>query len=333
MTLAVAALTVEAWPRDWPMREPFAISRGVQTHQPTVQLRLTDSAGRIGRGEACGVDYQGETPATMIAAIETLRPALAQGLDRQALLGLLPAGGARFALDAALWDLEARQHGVDPFTASGLAAAPVTSAITIGIRDLAGYESAARRLRDYAVIKIKVDAGDPIAAIAAVHRAAPSARLIVDPNQAWSVDMVKALGPTLKGLGVVLLEQPVALGDEPGLDGHVPEVPLCADELIDDAADLARARGRFQFVNIKLDKCGGLTAALALADAAEAQGFGLMVGCMAGSSLSMAPAMVLAQRCRFVDLDGPLLQSEDIAGGFDYQSGVVARPHQPGLWG
>ena len=325
--------TVTCRQHAWPMREPFAIARGVQHDQPTLQLRLDDGAGHVGRGEACGVDYRGETPASMAAQLAAIAAAIHGGVGRADLPTLLPAGGARFALDAALWDLAAKRDGVDPFAAAGVTAAPVVTDMTIGIRPIADYAVAARRHADFALLKIKVDARDPIACIESVRRGAPRPQLIVDPNQSWSVDMVKTLGPQLKTLGVVLLEQPIPVGDEAGLDGHVPEVPLCADELIDGIDDLARAQGRFQLVNIKLDKCGGLTTGLALADAAAALGLRLMVGCMAGSSLGMAPAMVLAQRCAFVDLDGPLLQAQDCADGFVYENGVVARSHIPALWG
>lgn len=325
--------TIETWPKYWPMKEAFTISRGSQDSTPTLQVKLTDAGGHVGFGEGCGIPYQGETPDTMTAQIDAVRAAIADGITRQSLLDLLPGGGARFAIDSALWDLEAKRDGRNPFTVAGVAANPVDVDVTIGIRAPGDYEAAARKLSGYSVLKVKVDARDPIACIEGVRKGAPAARLIIDPNQSWSVDMVKALGPQLKALGVALLEQPIKLGDEPGLDGYVPEVPLCADELIDTADDLSKARGRFQLINIKLDKCGGLTAGLALADLAQAQGFGLMIGCMAGSSLSMAPGMVLAQRCAFVDLDGPLLQSEDCEHGFDYDNGIVAVPHKPALWG
>jgi len=325
--------TVKTWPKFWPLLEPFAISRGTQYDVPTLQVQLTDSDGHVGFGEGCGIPYQGETPETMARQIEAVADAIAAGLTRHSLLDLLPGGGARFALDSALWDLDAKRDGTNPFAATGLRPDPVDVDVTIGIRPAADYEAAARNFADYTVIKVKVDATDPLTCIANVRKGAPRARLIVDPNQSWSVDMVKSLGPQLKDLGVVLLEQPIKLGDEPGLDGHVPPVPLCADELIDSVADLEKATGRFQLINIKLDKCGGLTAGLALADVAQAKGFGLMIGCMAGSSLSMAPGMVLAQRCAFVDLDGPLLQSEDHPQGFAYVNGMVAEPHKPSLWG
>ena len=317
----------------WPMREPFAIARGVQSSQPTLIVTLTDEAGRRGRGEGCGVDYAGETPASMIAQLEALSPRIEAGLVRTELAQVLPAGGARCALDAALWDLEARRSGQSVAQMAGLPPLrPVTTAYTIGIRSLADYEATARRYARYPMLKIKVDGADPLAAVAAVRRGAPEARLIVDANQSWSVDALKGHAAALAGQGVVLLEQPVPVGAEAGLDGYASPIPLAADELINGVDDLARARGRFAVINIKLDKTGGLTAALALAAAARAQGFELMVGCMAGSSLSMAPALVLAQQCRFVDLDGPLLQSEDWPDGLRYDDGVVSPP-DPAFWG
>ena len=316
------------------MIEPFVIARGTQTEQPTLQVRLTAEDGAVGRGEGCGVPYAGETPQTMSAQVHSVASVLERGVSRTRLMDLVPPGGARCMLDAALWDLETKRGGAaDPFTACSLQPRPVTSARTIGIRALAAYEATARSLSKYPLLKIKVNAEDPIAAVDAVHRGAPQARFIVDANQSWSIALLKEVAPRLKQLGAVLLEQPIAVGDEPGLDGYEPVVPLCADELINDVGDLARARGRFQLINIKLDKCGGLTAGMALADAAVAAGFRLMVGCMAGSSLSMAPAMVLAQRCDFADLDGPLLQAEDCEHGFVYENGVVRKPHNPRLWG
>jgi L-Ala-D/L-Glu epimerase len=318
--------------KTWRMREPFVIARSVMTHLQTISITLTDENGVTARGEACGVDYAGETPAGMIDALEALRPAIEAGLSRQEALEMLPAGGARCALDAALWDLEAKK------TPGGLAALigaplkPVLSAYTIGMRDLADYEATARRYAQFPLLKVKVGRDDPLAAIAAVHRGAPNARLIVDPNQAWSPDELKALADGLKPFPIALLEQPVPVGSEVELEGWRAPFPLAADELINETSDLDKAAGRFDVINIKLDKCGGLTAALLLADAAKAMGFDLMVGCMAGSSLCMAPALVLAQRCAFVDLDGPLLQSEDWHHPLVYETGLVYPP-APELWG
>lgn len=326
-------LTLECWPYHWPLHEPLMIARGAILDQQTIQVRLTDASGAVGRGEGCGIVYQGETPASMIAEIEAHRPAIEAGITRTALLDLLPKGGARMALDAALWDLEAKRDGIDPYRAAGVSPQPIASAFTIGIRDLAGYEEAARARSGFALLKVKVAGDDPIAAVRAVRRGAPGARLIVDANQAWSVDALKTFAPAMAELGVALLEQPIPVGAEEELHGWTSPVPLCADELVDGVADLDRAAGRFQVVNIKLDKAGGLTAALALADEVEARGMALMVGCMLGSSLSMAPAMVLAQRCRFVDLDGPMLHSEDQPDHYVYVDGRVDHPHQPLIWG
>jgi len=317
----------------WPLREPFAISRGVQTDVAAIVVTLVDGEGRCGRGEACGVPYAGETPETMTAQIEAVRSVIEGGVDRRTLLDILPAGGARCAVDAALWDLEAKTSGRSAFLAAGVAAPrALVTAYTIGIRAIDDYETAAAARANHALLKIKVDATDPIAAVAAARRGAPNAAFIVDPNQSWTLDTLKAFAPDMAALGVVLLEQPIKVGAEEGLDGYACPIRLCADELINGPADLAKAKGRFDVINIKLDKTGGLTAALQLADVARAEGLDLMVGCMAGSSLSMAPAFVLGQQCVFVDLDGPLLQASDWPNGMVYRDGVAAPP-SPALWG
>jgi L-alanine-DL-glutamate epimerase-like enolase superfamily enzyme len=324
-------LTIE--PRLWPMREPFAIARGVQTETETLIVTLVDEDGRRGRGEGCGVTYAGETLAGMTAQIEAVRSVIEAGVERKALIALLPRGGARCAVDAALWDLEAKRSGQSAFALAGIPTPrPLNTAYTIGIRLAEAYERAAAARSRHAVLKIKVANEDPIAAIEAARRGAPRSAFIVDPNQAWSVEMLQDLAPRLVDLGVVLIEQPIRVGDEPALDGYRCPIPLCADELINDAADLAKARGRFDVINIKLDKIGGLTAGLELASAANAEGFDVMVGCMAGSSLSMAPAMILGQQCAFVDLDGPLLQAVDWPDGLSYADGVV-HPPRPSFWG
>lgn len=326
-------LKLETETRRWRMREPFGLSRGVQTEAPTLLVSLTDRDGHRGRGEGCGVPYKGDTPQSMADELETVRHAIEAGVDRAALPNLLPPGGARCALDAALWDLQAKRGGPSPFAPLKQAPTPIDVAITIGIRSLAEYEASARALSAYRHLKVKVDAIDPLAQVQAVRRGAPHPALIVDPNQAWSVEQLKALAPAMKQLGVTLLEQPIAVGAETDLDGYESPVPLCADELVSTQADLGAALGRFQYINIKLDKCGGLSAGLDLAHAVEARGMGLMVGCMYGSSLAMAPAMVLAQRAEYCDLDGPLLQSEDVEHGFDYDNGRVVEVHKPALWG
>ena len=326
------SLRLEASTRSWPLREPFAIARGVQETADVVVVEL-HADGAVGRGEAAGVGYHGDTPERMLRQVEGLRPALVQGLDRAGLQALLPAGGARNALDAAFWDLEARRSGVRAWRAAGLAAAgPVTTAVTIGMRDLDGYARAARALADHPWIKVKVAAEDPVAAVAAVRREAPRAQLIVDANQSWDIERLLRLAPELAALGVDLLEQPLPAGGDAALAGYAGPVPVCADESIDTLDDLPAVAERYAFVNIKLDKTGGLTGALELAHAARARGLRLMVGCMVGGSVAMAPAMVLAQLCEVCDLDGPLLQAGDWPGGIVYERGVM-QPPWPGFWG
>lgn len=330
---AVVGLSLDACARHWVLREPFMISRQTITAVETVRVRLRDRHGVIGQGEATGMDYAGETAATMLAQIAAARDAIEAGVDRVGLLDLLPAGGGRFAVDSALWDLEAKQGAPDPFARCGVRPDPVNSAPTITMGSLDAYEAAARQSADAAWLKIKVGRNDPLSPVAAVRRGAPHARLIVDPNQAWPVDMLKALAPKMADLGVALLEQPIPVGDEAGLDGYRCPVPLCADEALNDIRDLPKIVGRFDAINIKLDKVGGLTAALGLADAATSQGLDLMVGCMLAPSLAIAPALVLAQRCRYVDLEAPPLLTADNPDGFVFAGGTVQRPYHPALWG
>jgi L-alanine-DL-glutamate epimerase-like enolase superfamily enzyme len=204
--------------------------------------------------------------------------------------------------------------------------------MTIGIRSLPAYEERARALAAYPWIKIKVGQTSPVEAVAAVRRGAPRARLIVDANQAWSVQQLRELAPALAELQVDLLEQPVPADDDAGLAGLDLPIALCADEPVHTREDIARLTDLYDFINIKLDKSGGLTAALELATAAEAAGMRLMVGCMLGSSLAMAPAMVVAQRCEVIDLDGPMLQSEDWPDGITYRNGTMSVPAAT-LWG
>lgn len=318
--------------KSWPLKEPFVISRGAHYTADMVVVRL-ESEGHTGVGEAAGVDYHGETLDSIIGQIESVRAQIEAGTDRQALLQLLPAGGARNVVDGALWDLEAKRTGVRAWQRAGVPqGGPIISAITIGIRDLDGYRRSARALANHPWIKIKVAQEAPLEAIAAVRAEAPGAKLVVDPNQAWSVAELRELAPRLVELGVNLLEQPVPVdGDHDLIDFRSP-IPVCADEAIDTVDDLPHLKGRYDFINIKLDKVGGLTAALELARAAQQEGFKLMVGCMAGGSIAMAPGMILGQLCEVVDLDGPMLQSEDWPGGIVYRDGVM-QPPWPELWG
>lgn len=318
--------------RVWPLHEPFVIARSSQTTCEVIVVHLA-AGGHIGRGEAVGVDYHGETLDSMRAQIEGVRAVIERGIDRGELLEILPAGGARNALDAALWDLEAKRTGTSVWELAGIARPrTISTCVTIGIRSIAAYEARARALARYEWIKIKVSNERPLEAVAAVRRAAPTAHLVVDANQAWSVETLQRLAPALAQLHVDLLEQPVRASDDAPLAHLELPVPVCADEPANTLEDLPRLIDRYDFVNIKLDKSGGLTAALDFAHAARAAGLRLMVGCMVGGSLAMAPGMVLAQLCEIADLDGPLLQAEDWPDGIDYRDGVMSLPSRK-LWG
>lgn len=317
----------------WPMLEPFEISREVITHQPVLLISLIDGDGNVGRAEAAGVDYAGETPQSIAQQIAGVREQLQDDLSGQALLDMLPAGGARNALDCALWDLRAKQSGVPVWKTAGLAALkPVVTDFTLGLGDEATTRRKAREARKFPLLKLKVDAKRHLDAVRVVRQEHPTARLVVDANQSWSLKLLKELIPELQALGVELIEQPLPAGADGELEQlHCP-IPLAADESCTDRASLANLLGRYQFINIKLDKCGGLTEGFALADQARALGFGLMVGNMCGSSLAMAPAFMLAQQCSYVDLDGPLLQKTDCEHPMVYVNGVI-HPPLPALWG
>ncbi len=317
----------------WEMREPFEISREIITDQKVLWVSLSDSQGHTGVAEAAGVDYDGETPASMAAQIAAVQDQLNDGVDGATLLRLLPAGGARNALDCALWDLRAKQSGVPVWQAAALAPLlPVTTAFTLGLGDEATTRRKAREAREFPLLKLKVDALRHLDVVRWVREEHPQARLVVDANQAWSLDLLKELLPQLAQAGVELVEQPLACGSDALLDGLQSPIPLAADESCTDRHSLAALQGRYQFINIKLDKCGGLTEALAMADEATRLGMGLMVGNMCGTSLAMAPAFLIAQRCRYVDLDGPLLQKQDRPTPLIYRQGVVQVP-PAALWG
>ncbi|OYY70051.1 dipeptide epimerase [Sphingomonas sp. 28-63-12] len=317
----------------WDYQTPFRIARGVADALDVIVVELRDATGHIGRGEAAGVDYDGDLIGDMVAQIEAFGGTLPTGLDRTALLDVLPAGGARNALDCALWDLEAKASGVPAWQTAGLTnALPVTTASTIGIGTPDEVWAKALTMTDWPLIKIKVDGDSHIELIRIVHDICPAARLIVDANQAWSFAQLDALAPELATLGVALIEQPLAKGNDGALRAYRHAVPLAADESCTDRASVAALAGLYHFVNIKLDKTGGLTEALAVAAAARQHQLGIMIGCMAGTSLAMAPAAIIAQQAGFVDLDGPLLHTNDRLHGLKYKHGAMEFP-EPALWG
>lgn len=311
---------------------PFRISRGVKTAADVVTVTIAQGQ-TIGRGEAVPYARYGEGIDDTLTAIRAIAPAIAQGATRADLATLLPAGAARNAVDCALWDLEARLAGTSVAALTGLTEpVALASAITIGLDTPDAMARAAARVATVPLLKIKVDRSDPAAQIAAVRAAAPLPRLIVDPNESWTIDTLAALKPHLAEWRVDLLEQPLPAGEDGALATVDSPVPICADESLHTAADLDSLAGRYDVVNIKLDKTGGLTEALILAQTARAKGFGLMVGCMVCSSLGIAPAMLLGGEAAFVDLDGPLWLSEDRPGGVTDHEGMLSPP-APGFWG
>ncbi len=314
------------------LARPFRIARGVKTVADVVTVRVTQD-GVVGRGEGVPYARYGETVASALAAISGVSGAIEEGADRRALLDLLAPGAARNAIDCALWDLEARQAGRSVASLIGaLAPAPMASALTIGIDTPAAMAAAAADIADAPLIKIKVDANDPAARLKAVRAAAPTATLIIDPNESWDRALLEAMQDLLVALNVALLEQPVPAKDDCWLEGFAYPVPIAADEAVHVAADLDRIERRYSYVNIKLDKAGGLTAALDLAEAARARGLGLMTGCMICTSLSIAPALHVACMSDFVDLDGPLWLAADREGGVRDTGGIMTPP-APGFWG
>ncbi|PTT06351.1 dipeptide epimerase [Caulobacter sp. HMWF025] len=317
------------------LTEPFVIARQVYTEANVLSVQV-EARGVIGRGEAAGVDYLGDTPATMLVQVEALAREFEAGraLDLTGLAERLPPGGARNAVDCALWDLEAKLTGVPVAVRAGLHPLhPVETFVTLGMDSPGAMAAkAARWVGDFPSLKVKLGDEQDLARLEAIRKAAPRARLIADANQGWTLEQLNAYAPTLSALRVELVEQPLPLGQDDALLDYQGDVPLCADESFDDRRDLDRLVGRYAFCNIKLDKCGGLTEALALVDAARARGLRLMVGCMEGTSLGIAPGLLVAQACEIIDLDCPIQLVQDIAHGFGYRNATL-RPPPAALWG
>lgn len=326
-------LQVRITEENWALHEPFEIAGQVINDLPLLLVELIDRDGRVGRGEAAGVDYDGETPDTMRAQIESVLPRLRDSIRPSDLLAMLPRGGARNALDCALWDLRAKRTGVPAWSPANVGApGPLLTACTIGLGDLADTRRRARQLAAAPLIKIKVDEVRHVDWIRVVREEVPMARLVVDANQSWTVALTRSLMPDLLDLGVEFIEQPIRRGLDAELQGLDSPIPLVADESCTDRSSLPALVNRYAGVNIKLDKTGGLTEALALAHEAQRLGLDVMVGNMCGTSLGMAPAFVVAQLARWVDLDGPLFLREDRADPMRYANGLVDPPSSA-LWG
>ncbi|MDJ0630759.1 MAG: dipeptide epimerase [Rhodobacter sp.] len=310
------------------LAEVFTISRGSRSEAHVLTVRISDG-DQAGWGECVPYARYGETPESVAKQID----GLALPLDRSALQAILPAGAARNAVDCALWDLEAKRAGQRAWDLAGLPApGPLVTAYTLSLDTPAKMQAAAARHAHRPLLKIKLGTPDDMARLEAVRSGAPDARIIVDANEGWTAEAYTDLAPHLVRLGVAMVEQPLPAGEDGMLAEIARPVPVCADESCHDRASLPDLRGKYDMVNIKLDKTGGLTEALALRHAARAEGYGIMVGCMVGSSLAMAPAVLLAQGAEVVDLDGPLLLADDREAALIYDDAGV-HPPEATLWG
>jgi L-Ala-D/L-Glu epimerase len=316
----------------WPIAGAFTISRGSKTEAVVVVVEVSDGTHR-GRGESVPYARYGETADGIVAAIEALRPAVRQGLDRIALQRALGPGAARNALDCAYWDVNARQAGRRAYELAGIAPpAALTTAYTISLASPMEMAAAAERAAWRPLLKVKLGGEDDGKRIAAVRRAAPKADIIVDANEGWTAENFTQNLAACADAGVILIEQPLPEGSDQALGQVKRLIPVCADESAHDRRSLDGLAGKYDAINVKLDKAGGLTEALALVAEAERRGFAIMAGCMVATSLAMAPAMLAAQRARFVDLDGPLLLAKDRPCGLRYEGSVVY-PSESALWG
>lgn len=304
----------------------------MKTHAESVVVEVCDGA-HTGRGECTPYPRYGETLDSVADQLQPLVQAYRDGAGLSELVRALPHGAARNALDCAAWDLEARATGRSVSQMLNRPPPPVMdSAVTISLDTVAAMHAAAEAAADAPVVKVKLDASDPASRLAAVAAAAPKAKLIVDPNESWTAEILRQMAPMLERLNVAFVEQPLPADEDEALRGLTSPVPICADESVHTAEDLPGLAGKYQIVNIKLDKTGGLTEALALYDAARAAEMTVMVGCMVCTSLAIAPAFHVAARADFADLDGPLWLSKDYDGGALLRDGALIPP-AASLWG
>jgi L-Ala-D/L-Glu epimerase len=326
------AVRIEARIESWPIVGSFTISRGAKREAVTVVAEVSQD-GHIGRGECVPYARYGETVEAALEAIRAVAAGLTQGLSREALQAAMPPGAARNALDCALIDLEAKRSSRRAWTLLGRSEPKAcTTAYTISLGSPETMAEATERAAHRPLLKIKLGGDGDAARIAAVRRAAPTSELIVDANEAWTAENIAQNLDACANAGVTLVEQPLPAGQDAALASIRRPIAVCADESVHDRKSLDGLRARYDAVNIKLDKTGGLTEALAMADAARELGFDIMVGCMVATSLSMAPAMLLTPQARFVDLDGPLLLARDRDHGLRYDGSLV-HPPDAALWG
>ena len=315
-----------------PLHEPLVITGYSFSHLNTVWVTL-ERDGVVGRGEGTGSYYLGETQDSIVAAVESIVPALTSGISREELQHLLPPGGARNAVDCALWDLECKAAGSSIWELLDLSPHELTTVATIGVGSAQDMAAHATRWSQYPHLKIKLSADAPVDKLRAIREARPDAILVVDANQAWTMGELEAYLPALGDLNIAMIEQPLPRGGDSDLVGFESPIPLGADESCVSLAEFGDAASKYDVINIKLDKCGGLTEALALVQATVQAGKRVMVGNMTGSSLSMAPSFVVGQYCEFVDIDGPLLLQHDVEHGLHYSAAGRVGPPSPDLWG
>lgn len=315
----------------WTLREPFVTARDVVTGITTLTAVITDGEYR-GRGEALGVSYLDETIESMATAIRAAEQVIEAGADNNDLQQLLGPGGARNALDCALWDLEAKREGARVWDLLHIDARPVTTVFTLSLAAAEQMAAQARARSDCPVLKLKLDQRDTAEKIRAIRGARPDADLVIDANGSWSLAFLDELADVLVDCRIGMVEQPLPAGADEKLEGFDFPVTLCADESCQGSADLDYCAERYGMINIKLDKCGGLTEAMRMVESCRERGLELMVGNMLGSSLAMAPAILPAQYCRFVDLDGPLFQVRDREFALEYRDALIGLPDAR-LWG
>ncbi len=325
-------MEIRVFSESWPIRGSFTISRGSKTAADVVVVELTQD-GVTGRGECVPYARYGESVQGVITQIENIMPVLREGLDRGALQSVLPAGAARNAVDCALWDLESKQHRQRIWQRLNKPEPDaLLTAYTLSLDTPENMQAAAEANSDRPLLKLKLAGAGDLARVTAVRKGAPQARIIVDANEGWDETLYRELVPALQKLGVEMIEQPLPAGQDQILASLPHPIPICADESCHDSSTLHELIGRYDMINIKLDKTGGLTEALELRKQAEAAGMKIMVGCMLATSLAMAPAFVVAQGAQVVDLDGPLLLQKDRDAGFNFSDNQMHAP-DAALWG
>lgn len=317
---------------DWEFKSAFRIAYRTRSLAQTVVVELQEE-DVVGRGEALGVHYHGETVEMLLEQLSAVAGDLRHGVSRAQLQELLPAGGARNAVDCALWDLEAKRAACRVWQLAGFSSAhPLVTAYTLSVDTPEAMGRAAAAVQQYSLLKVKLMGDGDLDRVMSIRDARPDAHLIVDANQAWDERLLHEITPLLAQFGVRLIEQPLPVGQDHVLERFTSPIPICADESCQTSSSLPALLGKYQYVNIKLDKTGGLTEGLRLARLAREQGLKLMVGSMGGSSLSMAPAFVVGQLCDFVDLDGPLLAKADVQHAIRYDGNQMSVP-EARLWG